>query len=182
MKGGNYMSFVGIIACEKQVNEIKKVLSRQDKEKDIQIIAINSKSIENIVNIKFETIVIIDSIDKLYDKIECLRKIISNAEYLIINSDFSLESEILNDIEIKIITYGLKQKSTITASSIQEESIIICTQRKIRNIQDEIIEPKETKINIQHNKKIYEILAIYSIIILYNDRIGVDVLENFNFF
>ncbi len=182
MKGGKDMSFIGIIACEKQVNEIKKVVSKQDKEKDLQIIAINSKSIENLINIKFETIVIIDSIDKLYDKMENLRKIIINAEYLIINTDLNIENEILNDIKIKTITYGLKQKSTITASSIQEESIIICIQRKIRNIQDEIIEPKETKINIQHNKKIYEILAIYSIIILYNDRISIDLLENFNFF
>ena len=53
------MSFVGIMASEKQVNEIKKIISKQDKEKNIQIVAINTKSIENIANIKFETIIII---------------------------------------------------------------------------------------------------------------------------
>lgn len=176
------MSFIGIVASEKQVNEIKKILSKQDKEKELQIIAINSKSIQNIVNIKFETIVIIDSIEKIYEKIEYLKKIISNAEYLVINSDLNIENEILNDIKIKTITYGLKQKSTITASSIKEESIIICVQREIKNMQNKIIEPNEIKINIKNNKNIYEILAIYSIIILYNDRISVDLLQNFNFF
>lgn len=176
------MSFIGIIASEKQVNEIKKIISKQDKEKELQIIAINSKSIENIVNIKFETIIIMDTIEKLYDKIENIRKIISKAEYLVINADMEIKSEILEEIETKIITYGLKQKSTITASSIKEDSIIICIQREIKNIQNQIIEPNEVKINVNNSKNINELLAIYSIIMLYNDRISVDLLENFNFF
>ena len=63
------MSFIGIIASEKQVNEIKKIILKQDKERQLQIIAINSKSIENILNIKFETIIIMDSVEKLYNEI-----------------------------------------------------------------------------------------------------------------
>ena len=119
---------------------------------------------------------------KLYEKIEFVRKIIKNAKYLVINTDLSIENEVLEDIEIKIITYGLNQKSTITASSIKEESIIICIQREIRNIQNKIIEPNEIKINVKNSKNINEILAIYSIIMLYNDKISVDLLENFDFF
>lgn len=176
------MSFIGIIASEKQVNEIKKIISKQDKEKELQIIAINNKSIENIVNIKFQTIIIMDTIEKMYDNIENIRKIISKAEYLVINSDIEIKKEILEDIEAKTITYGLKQKSTITASSIKEESIIICVQREIKNIQNKTIEPNEIKINVENSKNINEILAIYSIITLYNDKISVDLLENFNFF
>lgn len=174
------MSFIGIVASEKQVNEIKKIISKQDVERSLQIIAINMKSIENISKIKFETIIILE--DKLYEKIDILRTIINNAEYLVINADLEIKGEILKDIEIKTITYGLKQKSTITASSIKEESIIICIQREIRNIQNEIIEPNEIKIDVKNSKKIHEILAIYSIIMLYNDKITTDLLEKFNFF
>ena len=61
------MSFIGIVASEKQVNEIKKIISKQDVERSLQIIAINMKSIENISKIKFETIIILE--DKLYEKI-----------------------------------------------------------------------------------------------------------------
>lgn len=176
------MSFIGIIASEKQVNEIKKIISKQDREKELQIIAINNKSIENIVNIKFQTIIIMDTIEKMHNNIENIRKIISKAEYLVINSDIEIKKEILEDIEAKTITYGLKQKSTITASSIKEESIIICVQREIKNIQNKTIEPNEIKINVKNSKNINEILAIYSIIMLYNDKISVDLLENFDFF
>ncbi|MCI8587372.1 MAG: hypothetical protein HFJ49_02020, partial [Clostridia bacterium] len=108
------MSFIGIIASEKQVNEIKKIILKQDKDRQLQIIAINSKSIENILNIKFETIIIMDSVEKLYNEIENIRKVISKSEYLIINSDLEIKSEILENIKTKTITYGLKQKSTIT--------------------------------------------------------------------
>ena len=176
------MSFIGIIASEKQVNEIKKIILKQDKDRQLQIIAINSKSIENILNIKFETIIIMDSVEKLYNEIENIRKVISKSEYVIINSDLEIKSEILENIKTKTITYGLKQKSTITASSIKEDSIIVCIQREIKNIQNNIIEPKEIKIKVKNSKNINEILAIYSIITLYNDKISVNLLENFDFF
>lgn len=181
------MSFIGIVASQRQVNEIKRKISKTNKEKEskennIEIIGINAKSIENILNIKFETIIIMDSIKMLYEKKEYIRKIISKAEYLIINSDLEIEKDLLSDIEIKTITYGLKQKSTITASSIKENSIIICVQREIKSIKNDTIEPKEIKIKVENNKNIYEILVIYSIIILYNDQISVNFLENFNFF
>lgn len=176
------MSFIGIIANEKQVNEIKKIISKQDEKNQLQIISINNKSIENILNIKFETIIIMDTIEKLYDEIENIRKVIRKSEYLIINSDLEIKSEILENIETKTITYGLKQKSTITASSIKEDSIIICIQREIKNIQNKIIEPKEIKIKVKNSKNINEILAIYSIMALYNDKISVNLLENFDFF
>ena len=181
------MSFIGIIASQKKVDEIRKKISKIKKEENseessIEIIAINAKSIENIINIKFETIIILDSIKKLYEKKEYIRKLIANAEYLLINSDLEIEEDLLKNIKIKTITYGLKQKSTITASSIKENSIIICIQREIRNIKNKIIEPKEIKVKIENNKNIYEILVIYSIIMLYNDQISANLLENFNFF
>lgn len=176
------MSFIGIIANEKRVNEIKRKISKIDKNNILQIIEINSRSIDNITNIKFETIVIIDSIEKLYKRKEQIRNLIKKAEYLILNADLEIESSILSNISIKTITYGLKSKSTITASSIKEDNIIICIQREIKSIKSNTIEPKEIKIKVRTSKIIYEILAIYSIIMLYNDQIYVKFEEKINFF
>ena len=54
------------------------------------IIFINDKNISNVKNIKFETI-IIDA--KIKNKFE-LRKILSNAKYIILNSDIELDINI----------------------------------------------------------------------------------------
>ena len=71
---------------------------------------------------------------------------------MIINSDIEINNEILKDVETNIIDYGLNQKSTVTASSISNENIIICLQRNIKNINGKIIETNETKINIENYK------------------------------
>jgi len=161
------MSFVGIISTKKEYDFIKKEIGKIS-DKNINLIHINKKSIENLNNVKFDIIVIDKSIDNL--DISVIQKILCNIKFLMINSDISMNFELLNEIETNIIDYGLKQKATVTASSISDENIIICLQRNIRNINEKIIEINETKINIENysNKRIYNFLIIYILKILYN--------------
>ena len=119
------MFFVGIITNQKNETYIKNELVRKMPLENI--IFINDKNISNVKNIKFETI-IIDA--KIKNKFE-LRKILSNAKYIILNSDIELDINILNDLNLVVITYGFNNKSTFSVSSITENSMIICLQRII---------------------------------------------------
>lgn len=154
------MSFIGIITNQKNEPYITKKLSEVNE----HVIYITEKSISNIKNVKFETI-IIDR--KLNNKTE-LNKLISNCKYLILNSDIQLELEDLENFILTIITYGFNHKSTFTVSSVEEDDIIICLQRIIQNKNNKNIEPQEYK--IQNNKDVdkYTIIAIEILKILYN--------------
>ena len=98
------MFFVGIITNQKNETYIKNELVRKMPLENI--IFINDKNISNVKNIKFETI-IIDA--KIKNKFE-LRKILSNAKYIILNSDIELDINILNDLNLVVITYGFNNK------------------------------------------------------------------------
>ena len=128
------------------------------------IIFINDKNILNVKNIKFETI-IIDA--KIKNKFE-LRKILSNAKYIILNSDIELDINILNDLNLVVITYGFNNKSTFTVSSIEENDIIICLQRIIFNKKGNEIEPQEYELKIDKDIDKYTAIAIEIIKILYS--------------
>ena len=69
-----------------------------------------------------------------------------------------LNTENLNKIENienvkQVITCGVKEKDTVTFSSIEEDSIILNIQRAIKNIRNNNIEPSERKIYIQDIQK-----------------------------
>lgn len=51
-----------------------------------------------------------------------------------------------------MITYGFNTKSTITASSVKEDSILICIQRSFQNRYEEMLEPQEILIPLKDHK------------------------------
>ena len=75
-----------------------------------------------------------------------------------------------NDNKLKIITYGLNQKATVTVSSITEDRVMACLQRNIEDINNNIIEVQEFIIEDHNitNKKIYSMLVVLIIQQLYN--------------
>lgn len=152
------MSFIGFCVDKKQEHileqELKKINSNT-------LIAINTKSISNIKNVKFETIIFNHNIKNLQEKEE-FKKIIKNAKYIIINSD-EMDLSILQDLNATSITYGFNGKATVTMSSIEDDAIILCLQRVIKTIQGNIIEPQEIRIDMQK----YSIMDKYLIICLY---------------
>lgn len=107
------MIFIGIMSECKSYENIKEKL----KNEDINLIHINKKSIKNIKNIKFETLIIDINLEE-FEQEEIIEQICTNAKYLFINTDLNID----NDLKIKpkkgIITYGLNQKATVTVSSL----------------------------------------------------------------
>ena len=83
------MTFIGVIANSKCFKNIKQKINEEIKDNTVNLIHINNRSIENIKNIKFETIIIEDKLEKFEPKTEILNKIFENIEYLIINTDIN---------------------------------------------------------------------------------------------
>ena len=166
------MLFVGVIGENKDYRllnkRIKKEISKF-KEK-LELIDIDDKSIDNLKNVKFDTIVILSFPNKLNNKVYEIRKTLENCKYLIINTDIDINKTLIEELQFDILTFGLNQKSTITASSIGDNNMIICLQRNIKNAYQELIEPNEFNIKFDENidNNVYNCLAYFSILLLYN--------------
>lgn len=106
------MFFIGIISEEKNEKYIKEMLKHNINNSNV--IFINEKNIDNIKNVKFKIIVLNK---ELINK--NLESILLNAEYLIFNSDINVK--LVENLNLKVITYGFNSKATVTASSITEE-------------------------------------------------------------
>lgn len=162
------MAFIGIISDSKSEKIIKMILDEK-LDKANNIIIINSKSVDNLKNIKFETILIANNNNIVNENKEALSKIISNTKYLIINADIELELHLEEQLELNVITFGFNPKATITASSV-EDDILLCIQRNIKDIAENLIEQQEIKIrffgeNIGINTN--NLMGISAILLLY---------------
>lgn len=159
------MTCIGIVADKNSEKEIEKILLEKSKEYNniFTIIIINEKSINNIKNIKFETILIYKNIIKSED---VFKQILLNTKYLILNSDIEKPLKIVENIDITIITYGFNSKATITASSVNENEILLCIQRNILNLNKKLIEPQEINIYTKTQNKHIE-MAVFCIMLLY---------------
>ena len=162
------MSVIGIIASERQTNQIKKEIAKENFK--TELICINPKSIENIKNVKFEILIIQDALEKLKEREKYIRKILENVKYVFLNADINIDEDIFENINTKILTYGLKQKSTITVSSIGEKQIIISIQRAFKNLEGKLIEQQEIPVAITKKsaKDLYNVLIKTSIININN--------------
>lgn len=164
------MPFIGIVAKENDSNFIKNGINKNAKLNKFEIININTKSIENVKNIKFDIIVINENIEDLLKKSKYLEEIISKTYYVIINSDVKNNLSLLKNIGTNIITYGFNAKATITISSVKEESTMLCIQRSIKGI-NKTIEEQEINIKIEKNNvnKLYNVLVIFTILEIYGE-------------
>ena len=133
------MFFIGIVSEEKNEKHMKDILKQKIENENV--VFINEKNIENIKNIKFKIIVLNKGIDN-----KNIKNILLNAEYLILNSDINVKIDLIENLDLKVITYGFNSKSTVTASSVTEEEMLICVQRNIINIKGKKIEPQEINI------------------------------------
>lgn len=138
------MNFLGYCVEKKYENileqSLKKVIGRN------KLIAINDNSIDNIKNIKFETIIINKELKKSLEK-EKIKKLITNSRYLVINSD-KVDLSIMHNIDVMPISYGYNSKATLTMSSVENEKLILCLQRSISNVLNKTIEPQEICIDV----------------------------------
>ena len=165
------MDFIGVITSKKNEELLKKTIIQNLKEYNlnINIIVINEVNIENIKNVKFDSIIINEDNILISDKNKILKKILSQVNFLILNSDIYSNIEIIDNLKLNIITFGLNSKATLTASSIEKDNICISLQRSIKTKKGNIIEPKE--ISKKTNKEdVYRAIIGYILFLIYSDN------------
>ena len=163
------MAFIGVITSKRSEEASKKVfinLFNENIIKKINVIIINESNIDNIKNVLFETVIINEDNYLIRNKMDSLKQILAKCKFLILNSDMDINLESIYKLKLAVITYGLNLKSTVTASSIEDEKLQICIQRSIRNIYNEIIEPKEIYVYAKKND-IYRVMEQCILEILY---------------
>lgn len=165
------MAFIGIIADSKNEIQIKRILDNKlnTPNKEHTIIVINDKNIENIRNIRFETILVI-TLEELKGKENNINELFENTKYLVINSDMeSSNLELINNMKLNVITFGFNQKATITASSV-EETFMLCIQRRLIDVHKNTLEPQEVEVKVISKKlsnSTHNVMAIASILLIY---------------
>lgn len=162
------MAFIGIITAKKDEVGLKKALIQHLKKINLRenIIVINENNIENMKNIKFDTIIIHQENLGILNRQELLTRFIEQSKFLILNSDVKLNLELISNLKVTVITYGLNLKATVTASSIENDKICICIQRAIQNVNGDVIEPKEISVESQ-GSDVYRSIISYILEILY---------------
>ena len=160
------MVLIGIVANKKSFELIKTEILK--REKQINVIHITPLSLENMKNIKFETVIIEENLEKFEKQKEKIKKICKESTYVIINTDLNPKYD---EIETKnLITCGINQNAIVTISSNSEDDILIFWQKSIGNREGNIIEIEERRIKKGENNiiKIEEILILYAIFMIYN--------------
>lgn len=152
------MSFIGIITNPKNKEYMLKRLSNH-----FHVIFITDKNIEEVKDTKFETIII----DTNMKDIRNLKIVVANTKYIILNSDLVIDFDILENLNLMVISYGFNNKATFSVSSVTENNIIICLQRIIKDIFSEIYEPQEFEMKMDENIDIYAIISVCIILIFY---------------
>jgi len=154
------MYLVGIISDNKN---IIYALNKKKEFDKVNFIELDTNTIENFRNIKFD-IILISNLGKS-KKNYILNKILSNASITVINADIKQNLSVLDNLKGIVITYGFNAKATITASSVDDNNISICVQRIIENINKEKIEPIEYVENIGNveNIEISDVIGIKTI-------------------
>lgn len=139
------MAFIGIITSNKNEEILKKSVLNilKNSQTKHNVIVINEENIGNMKNIKFNSIIMNKENNIKENKKIILKQILKNTKYLIINSDVYTRLDMITNINIAVITYGYNLKATVTASSINEEKILLCIQRNIKIDNKIDIEPKE---------------------------------------
>ena len=160
------MIFIGVITEKKNRKCIYKIL-RHKLEKEYNIIMLEKASAENYKNIKFETILINSNAQEEFDNQEYITKILQNSNYIIVNSDVEENLNLIQNLDKTIITFGFEHKSTITASSVEDNRIILSIQRNIRGFNGKNIDIQEIEKELQYNDNKYNT----------HNRIGIMALE-----
>lgn len=153
------MPFIEIITDSKSQSQLNKIITKK-MVNNCEILYIKDKNIENVKNIKLETLILNRNISNN----EVIGKILENSKNIIFNLDFN------TDIERNLkntISFGYNSKSDITISSVEEEQILICIQHTITSIYNKKIEPQEVKVNVKSDINLYDIMIIIALTSLY---------------
>lgn len=163
------MTFIGIIANQKEYEMIKKKLEKQSRQDTLNIILIHEANIQNLQNIRFDILIIHEKMS-IRKHIKAFEKICQNLYGLLINFDKNKNLEIFNGHPMTVITYGLNHKCTVTASSIQEDSIMVALQREILTRRGTLQEMEEKRIERIEDLDVYGHMLLYILDVLYGKK------------
>lgn len=156
------MAFIGIISDSKKYDLIKRFINTENNKNQFTLININSRSIANIKNVKFDVIVILNLPKNKDEYIEYLEQICSEVKILVINSDVEING-FLQEVKTNIITFGVNHLSTVTFSSATDDSVLISVQRNYKGLKGNIVEVGEYDIQIEkiNRNYLHEILIFF---------------------
>lgn len=157
------MPFIEIITSKESESQLRNLITKF-LVNNCETMYIKEENIDNIKNIKLDTIVFNEKITNW----NILQKIVNNSKNVVYNLDMNTDIDKDKFLIEQVITYGYNSKSDITISSIQDEQILICLQSTIINLQNIKIEPQEIKVNVnRENVDIYDIMIIIALAIIY---------------
>lgn len=158
------MFFIGVISSKRKFDTISDLLKEKINKNEATLIRINMKSIKNLKSVRFD-ILVIDSLEKMEERIISINSICKNLKYLIINSDIELRNKLILNVETNIVTCGLNHKASITFSSVTDEKLLISVQRSFCGINNKLIDVGEyiEKISIEQRTCLNEILLVFAI-------------------
>lgn len=157
------MSLIGILTQKSHEAYIKQENSITQE----QIFFLKEESLSNLKNIQFQTILIGK---KITQNKEQVKEIARKAKYLIFNTDIPENLDLLEDMQLELITYGFNSKATITTSSIEDSKIMVCLQRTLQNVQGKKIEPQELRLYLSDENNSYAVMELKSLEWLYGGK------------
>lgn len=158
------MSLIGILTQNQNKAYLKEELKKRKLE---DVFFLTESTAQNMRNVKFDTFLLGKKITKEH---ETIREIAKGTDYFILNSDVKENLPLLENLDLKIITYGYNQKASITTSSVEEENVIVCLQRGIKNIYQEEIEPQEIEMKMDESANNSAVLELASLLFLYSKK------------
>ena len=162
------MSLIGILTQNQNKAYLKEELKKRKLE---DVFFLTESTAQNMRNVKFDTFLLGKKITEKQEMIrEMIREIAKRTDYFILNSDVKENLPLLENLDLKIITYGYNQKASITTSSVEDERVIVCLQRGIKNIYQEEIEPQEMEFKTDKNENNSAILELASLLFLYSRK------------
>ena len=162
------MSFIGVVCEGKKFDIIKKLLQKSMNKNEYTLINLNRKSISNLKNVRFDVIVFLENLKYFEFESKNFHEIYKGVKYLVVNSDIEFQNNVVPNIEVNIITFGLNHLATVTISSVTDENILISIQRSFINSKGNTIDVGEYNNSIEkiYRSYMYEVLACFIISII----------------
>lgn len=102
-----------------------------------KVTIITKENIHKYTKQKIDILIIEDEIEESKEL-----KTLCNQSKLIMLYD-GVDLEVKLNQNITVVTFGFNHKSTVTISSVNNEKVIMCIQRRIKGLKKQVIEPQE---------------------------------------
>lgn len=102
-----------------------------------------------------------------------------NDKIILVNTDDTAAISTLQQQKAYVITYGFNSKATLTASSVNENQMVLCLQRSIVDLDGREIEPQEFSVSLLGKYEPEIVMLAVAIFIL--SGISIDKLSKFMF-